>query len=106
MSFLTFVVGLAGGSFSLYSIICHYARASLIPSRQPTDEELSNFTIETPTKRLERAMTIKGRLEKSVFWKTFLFVVALIGVSLVICDGILTPCISGMAHLLLYIFNG
>jgi KUP system potassium uptake protein len=78
-------------------MICHYARASLIPNRQPTEtEELSHLTIETPTKRLERAMTLKGRLEKSKFWKTFLLVVALLGVSFVICDGILTPCISGV----------
>lgn len=86
-----------GGTFSLYSLICRYAKASLIPNRQPADEELSNFKIELPTKGLDRAMTIKGKLEKNTAWKTLLLVIALLGVSLVISDGILTPCISVMS---------
>lgn len=85
---------LKGGSFSLYSLICQYAKVGLIPNRQQADDELSNFKIELPTQRLERALRMKERLEKNTFLKTALLVMALVGVSLVISNGILTPCIS------------
>lgn len=85
---------LKGGSFSLYSLICQYSKVGLIPNRQPADDELSNFKIELPTQRLERALRMKEKLERNTFLKTALLVMALLGVSFVICNGILTPCIS------------
>ncbi|MCO5600085.1 hypothetical protein L7F22_054193 [Adiantum nelumboides] len=85
---------LKGGSFSLYSLICQYAKVSLIPNRQQADDELSNFKIQLPSQRLERALRMKERLEKYTSLKTALLVMALLGVSLVISNGILTPCIS------------
>lgn len=83
-----------GGTFSLYSLICRYSKVSLIPNRQPADEEISNFKIELPTQRLERALRLKEKLEKTFFWKNLLLIVALLGASLVMGDGILTSCIS------------
>lgn len=88
-----------GGIFSLYSLICRYAKASLMPNRQPTDEELSNLKVEVPSRRLERALIIKGKLAKNDAWKNCLLICALLGVSLTIGNGILTPCISMMSAL-------
>lgn len=78
-------------------MICRHAKASLIPNRQPTDEELSNLKVEVPSKRLERALTIKGQLAKNDACKNLLLIVALMGVSLSIGNGILTPCMSMMS---------
>lgn len=83
-----------GGTLSLYALICRYAKVNLLPNRELADERLSNFQIQVPTKRLERALKIKYRLEKHLLWKTVLLVVILVGTSLVMGDGILTPCIS------------
>ncbi|KAH7428092.1 hypothetical protein KP509_10G075400 [Ceratopteris richardii] len=66
----------------------------LIPNRQQADDELSNFKILVPTQRLERALSLKERLERHTGFKTALLIMALLGVSLVICNGILTPSIS------------
>eukprot|EP00250_Pteridium_aquilinum_P003339 c13656_g1_i1 orf=2-952(-) len=83
-----------GGTLSLYALICRYAKVNLLPNRQPADERLSDFRIQVPTKRLERALKIKYGLEKRFAWKNALLVLILLGTSLVMGDGILTPCIS------------
>lgn len=83
-----------GGTFSLYSLICRYAKVGLIPNRQPADDELSNLKLELPTERLERALRMKEKLERNTVWKTVLLIMALLGASLVMGDGILTPSIS------------
>eukprot|EP00250_Pteridium_aquilinum_P021420 c25118_g1_i2 orf=1850-3865(+) len=68
-----------------------------MPNRQSADEEISNLKVEVPTKSLERALTIKGKLAKNEVWKNMLLIVALLGASLTIGSGILTPCISMMS---------
>ncbi|KAB2056743.1 hypothetical protein ES319_A11G124200v1 [Gossypium barbadense] len=44
-----------GGTFALYSLICRYAKVSLIPSQQAEDRRVSNYTLELPSKRLKLA---------------------------------------------------
>lgn len=83
-----------GGTFALYSLICRYAKVSLIPNYQPEDRELSNYKLETPSNQLRRAQMIKEKLEKSKFAKLLLFTVTIMGTSMVIGDGVLTPSIS------------
>ncbi|XWS76523.1 hypothetical protein CRYUN_Cryun01aG0183900 [Craigia yunnanensis] len=83
-----------GGTFALYSLICRYARVSLIPSQQAEDCGVSNFQLELPGKRLKRASKIKSKLESSQFAKKFLLIITMLGTSMVIGDGVLTPCIS------------
>ncbi|CAH8276897.1 unnamed protein product [Arabidopsis lyrata] len=83
-----------GGTFALYSLICRYAKMGLIPNQEPEDRELSNYTLEHPTKQLTRAHMIKEKLENSKFSKILLFLVTIMGTSMVIGDGILTPSIS------------
>ncbi|KAJ8898807.1 hypothetical protein K2173_007232 [Erythroxylum novogranatense] len=83
-----------GGTFALYSLICRYAKVGLIPSQQAEDSDVSNFKLELPNRRLERASRLKSKLENSQFAKYFLLLATMLGTSMVIGDGVLTPCIS------------
>ncbi|CAI0627462.1 unnamed protein product [Linum tenue] len=83
-----------GGTFALYSLIARYAKVSMLPNRQPADELISSFKLKLPTPELERALHIKEILETRRFLKTLLLLLVLMGTSMVIGDGILTPAIS------------
>ncbi|KAM6595054.1 hypothetical protein CsatA_002757 [Cannabis sativa] len=83
-----------GGTFALYSLICRYAKVGLTPSEQAEDTNISNFKLELPTKRMKLATWVKSRLEKSDISKYFLLIVTFLGTSMLIGDGIFTPCIS------------
>ncbi|XP_077218403.1 potassium transporter 5-like isoform X2 [Tasmannia lanceolata] len=83
-----------GGTFALYSLVCRYAKVGLLPSRQAEDRDVSNFRLELPNSRLRRASRLKSELESSQFAKYFLLFVTMLGTSMVIGDGVLTPCIS------------
>ncbi|KAJ0842979.1 putative potassium transporter [Helianthus annuus] len=83
-----------GGTFALYSKLCRYAKVGLIPSEQPEDREVSNFQLELPGKRNTISSKVKKSLEQSNFAKFALLFAAMLGTSMVIGDGILTPSIS------------
>ncbi|GLT28278.1 hypothetical protein SLA2020_032210 [Shorea laevis] len=83
-----------GGTFALYSLLSRYAKISLVPNQQPEDSEVSNYRLELPSRQLKRASMIKKVLENSKFIQVFLFLVTILGTSMVIGDGILTPSIS------------
>ncbi|KAJ4953562.1 hypothetical protein NE237_030394 [Protea cynaroides] len=83
-----------GGTFALYSLICRYAKVGLIPNQQVEDRNVSNYLIEIPTRRLHRASSVKSFLESSKSAKYFLLFTTMLGTSMVLGDGILTPCIS------------
>lgn len=85
----------AGGTFALYSLICRYAKTGLIPNQEPEDSELSNYILEHPNTQRRIAHKIKEKLENFKFAKIILFLVTIMGTSMVIGDGILTPSISG-----------
>lgn len=86
-----------GGTFALYSLICRYAKVNLLPNRQPADEHISSFKLKLPTPELERALNIKEALEHKSYLKTLILLLVLIGTSMVIGDGILTPAMSVMS---------
>lgn len=86
-----------GGTFALYSLICRYAKVSMVPNRQPADEQISSFRLKLPTPELERALNIKDALERRSYLKTILLLLVLMGTSMVIGDGILTPAMSVMS---------
>ncbi|GAB2282832.1 Potassium transporter 5 [Dionaea muscipula] len=95
-----------GGTFALYSKICRYApKVSMIPNQQPEDMELSNYGIQLPSKELKRAAKIQEALEKNKFAQQILFLFTILGTSMVMGDGVLTPSISvlsavgGIKHL-------
>ncbi|EEF34212.1 Potassium transporter, putative [Ricinus communis] len=83
-----------GGTFALYSLICRHAKVNLIPNQQVEDKELSNYKLEVPDRRAKMASAIKSLLEKSCVMKYFMSFLSMLGVSMVLGDGILTPCMS------------
>lgn len=89
-----------GGTFALYSLICRYAKVSLIPNQQPEDRELSNYRLETPSNQLRQSSKIKEKLENTKTAQVLLFLVTIMGTSMVIGDGVLTPSISGLFNFL------
>ncbi|KAG5609909.1 hypothetical protein H5410_021190 [Solanum commersonii] len=86
-----------GGTFALYSLICRYANVNLLPNRQPADEHISSFKLKLPTPELQRALNIKEVLERKSSLKTLVLLLVLMGTSMIIGDGILTPAISVMS---------
>lgn len=86
-----------GGTFALYSLICRYAKINMLPNHQPADEHISSFRLKLPTPELKRALRIKETLEKRSALKTLLLLFVLMGTSMIIGDGILTPAISVMS---------
>ncbi|OVA03729.1 potassium transporter [Macleaya cordata] len=86
-----------GGTFALYSLICRYAKVNLLPNQQPSDEHISSFKLKLPTPELERALNIKECLERKSYLKTLLLLLVLMGTSMIIGDGILTPAMSVMS---------
>ncbi|MED6155238.1 hypothetical protein PIB30_003425 [Stylosanthes scabra] len=83
-----------GGTFALYSLICRYAKVGLIPNQQLEDAQVSNYQLQLPSNREKRASKLKSALENNHFLKLFLLFATMLGTSMVIGDGVLTPCIS------------
>uniref|UniRef100_A0A8I6X9P3 Potassium transporter n=1 Tax=Hordeum vulgare subsp. vulgare TaxID=112509 RepID=A0A8I6X9P3_HORVV len=83
-----------GGTFALYSLISRYAKIRLIPDQQAEDAAVSNYHIEAPNSQLKRAQWLKQKLESSKAAKIVLFTLTILGTSMVIGDGTLTPAIS------------
>lgn len=67
----------------------------MVPNHQAEDRELSNYRLDTPSNALRRAAKIKEKLESSKAAKILLFILTILGTSMVIGDGVLTPSISG-----------
>ncbi|RZC73021.1 hypothetical protein C5167_048504 [Papaver somniferum] len=64
-----------GGTFALYSLLCRHVRFSLLPNRQPADEELSAYG---PSTQLAASSPLKRFLEKHERLRTALLVVVLL----------------------------
>ncbi|GAU42144.1 hypothetical protein TSUD_238980 [Trifolium subterraneum] len=86
-----------GGTFALYSLICRYANVSMLPNHQQADEHISSYRLKLPSPELKRALDIKETLERNSALKTLLLLLVLLGTSLIIGDGILTPAMSVMS---------
>ncbi|KAI5018790.1 hypothetical protein ZWY2020_043678 [Hordeum vulgare] len=84
-----------GGTFALYSLISRYAKIRMIPNHQAEDAAVSNYmTAHEPSSQARRAQWVKKRLESSKAAKIALFIITILGTSMVMGDGTLTPAIS------------
>lgn len=83
-----------GGTFALYSLLCRHAKVGLLPSQQAEDKEVSNYQLELPSNKLGLSSKVKSGLENSKIAKFVLLFITMLATSLVIGDGILTPCMS------------
>ncbi|KAJ6946542.1 potassium transporter 10-like [Populus alba x Populus x berolinensis] len=82
-----------GGTFALYSLLCRHAKVKTIPNQDHTDEQLTTYSRSTFNDKSFAGKT-KRWLEEQPFRKNALLVLVLVGSSMVIGDGILTPAIS------------
>jgi KUP system potassium uptake protein len=78
----------------------------LIPNQQAEDVTVSHYKLESPSNRVKRAHWIKEKMESSANFKVILFLVTILATSMVIGDGVLTPCISGELPFFEIIFCG
>ncbi|AQK43486.1 potassium transporter 1 isoform X1 [Zea mays] len=83
-----------GGTFALYSLISRHSKVRLIPNQQAEDAMVSNYGIEAPSPELRVAQWLKQKLESSKAAKISLFIITILGTSMVMGDGTLTPSIS------------
>ena len=86
---------IVGGTFALYSLISRYAKVSLIPNQQAEDAMVSSYCLDTVSAPMRRAQRMKKSLENSKVAKVAIFLLTILGTSMVISDGALTPAISG-----------
>ncbi|XP_024983976.1 potassium transporter 4-like [Cynara cardunculus var. scolymus] len=82
-----------GGTFALYSLLCRHAKFSLLPNQQAADEELSSYKYGS-SGHPPSSSSLHRFLERHKKSRTTLLVVVLLGASMVIGDGVITPAIS------------
>lgn len=85
-----------GGTFALYSLLCRHLKAGLLSTSHGANHRLSSCNTGTPTKETRTSLVIKELIEKHQSSRVVLLLVVLLGTSMVIGDGILTPTMSGM----------
>lgn len=84
-----------GGTFALYSLLCRHAKFSLLPNQQAVDEDLSSYKYGSSRYPQGSPSSLKIFLEKHKKSRTALLVVVLLGTSMLIGDGVISPSISG-----------
>ncbi|GAB2282835.1 Potassium transporter 5 [Dionaea muscipula] len=82
-----------GGTFALYSLLCRHAKVSMISDYHPEDRDESN-SLQASSKQVKLALKVRDMLENSKVAQYILFLVTILGTSMIIGDGILTPSIS------------
>jgi KUP system potassium uptake protein len=85
-----------GGTFALYSLICRRVGAGLIPGGA-VDDDLKE---QRDGAAAPRASSVRKALQQRRELQWLLLLFALLGTSMVIGDGVLTPAVSGQrSHL-------
>ncbi|KAI3987019.1 hypothetical protein MKX01_039954 [Papaver californicum] len=84
-----------GGIFALYSKLCRNSRVGwFLPNSQVADEKISTYKKDSITCLPTFNAMVKATLEKHKVLQIVLLILALIGTSLAICDGVFSPAIS------------
>lgn len=85
----------AGGIFALYALLCRHTRFSLLLNQQAADEEISTYYGPGDANRSLHSSDFKRLIEHNKRFKTALLLLVLVGTSMVITIGVLTPAVSG-----------
>ncbi|XP_044495229.1 probable potassium transporter 13 isoform X2 [Mangifera indica] len=83
-----------GGTFALYSLLCRHSKLGLSSAPHATADEYSPYNSETPLRETRGSLLIKEYFDKHYNSRLILLVVVLLGTSMVIGDGVLTPSMS------------
>lgn len=74
----------------------------LLPNQEKEDQNVSRFQLDLPNDSEDRASKLKTKFESSNSFKYFLLFATMLGTAMLIGDGVLTPCISGI---LIFVIN-
>ena len=85
----------AGGTFALYSLMCRRSRMGLLNSLHGGHGSVSTYNQDEPCKESRSSLIIRGFFEKHYSLRVVLLLFVLMGTSMVIGDGVLTPTMSG-----------
>ncbi|KAJ4705815.1 Potassium transporter [Melia azedarach] len=83
-----------GGTFALYSLLCRHSKMGFLQTYYAAHERISSYNSELATKETRTSLLIKYFFEKHHGSRVLLLLVVLLGTSMVIGDGILTPTMS------------
>ncbi|KAG8074949.1 hypothetical protein GUJ93_ZPchr0006g46465 [Zizania palustris] len=87
-----------GGTFALYSLMCRHSRMGLLNSiHADHGGSVSAYSQEEPCKESRNSLLIKAFFEKHHSLRVLLLLFVLMGTSMVIGDGVLTPTMSVLA---------
>ncbi|KAG4214032.1 hypothetical protein ERO13_A01G096200v2 [Gossypium hirsutum] len=98
LKYAVFVLGAddngEGGAFALYSLLCRHSRMGILNATNEADKHESTEKAEEPVEDTGTSLLIKQFFEKHHSSKVVLLLVVLLGTSMVIGDGILSPTMS------------
>ncbi|KAI0495623.1 hypothetical protein KFK09_021926 [Dendrobium nobile] len=83
-----------GGVFALYSRVCRNSKLGLIETPIAAYEHFPVYEFQTPYEENRTSLMIKGFFEKHQRSRIVLFLIVLLGTSMFIGDGVLTPTMS------------
>ncbi|XXG74547.1 hypothetical protein AAC387_Pa07g3240 [Persea americana] len=83
-----------GGTFALYSLLCRHLKMSLLNTAHAMHENISAHNVVTSSKETKTSSLLKDFFEKHRSSRIVLLLVVLLGTSMVIGDGVLTPSMS------------
>lgn len=81
-----------GGTFALYSLLCRHANVGILPSRKA--DLYTNHLHPDCSTTIERQTRLGKFFERSMTARRILLFIAILGMCMLIGDGILTPAIS------------
>ncbi|XP_010644862.1 probable potassium transporter 13 isoform X3 [Vitis vinifera] len=86
-----------GGTFALYSLLCRHSKMGLLNASYAARENISSCDSQIPTEETRTSLLLKEFFQKHRSSRIVLLLVVLLGTSMVIGDGILTPTMSDHA---------
>lgn len=84
-----------GGTFALYSLMCRNSKMGLLSTPHAAQEHLTAYNPEVHCDETRTSLSIKRFIEKNQSSRLVLLLFVLLGTSMVIGDGVLTPTMSG-----------
>ncbi|XVF39989.1 hypothetical protein PTKIN_Ptkin01aG0077400 [Pterospermum kingtungense] len=96
--YIIFVLGAddngEGGTFALYSLLCRRAKLGLLNASDAPNDEISAYNSGLPRKETVASSVLQEFFDKYNSSRIVLLLLVLLGTSMVIGDGILTPSMS------------
>ncbi|CAD6245454.1 unnamed protein product [Miscanthus lutarioriparius] len=83
-----------GGTFAMYSLLCQHANIGILPSKRIYTEEEQGLQVPARPVVAGRPSKLRRFIERSITARRLLLLTAILGMCMLIGDGILTPAIS------------